>query len=198
MARENSSEANEAGAVQLLHKTSSVGNASQLLASGSGALTIGYSPVNSFGNASTSITSRRGDMVLGGSDGRSASPSQVLNIYRSSSGGRPDMLEDAHMRMSVGSFGAGPTLSYGGPRASFGDGPPTSYYGMRVGDERGPHFYVLLRKFKSAFKECTFLLPGLKSALLETPETEGADPDDPSRVSSFRFNTMILVIFCDI
>ena len=191
MARTNSVEND--GTTQLLHKNSSVGGASQqLLASASGPLTIGYSPVNSFGNVSASMNSRREPMMyLGGSDARSSSPTQVLNIYRSYSGTgvpRPDMLDDSHMRMSVGSFG-GQSITSGKP---YGD-PSSSmqYYGggMRTNDnaERGPHFYVLLRKYKLAFKDCTFLLPGIKAALLETPTASSTDNveqvSDPAKVS---------------
>ena len=124
-------------------------------------------------------------MVLGGSDARSASPTQVLGMYRSYSGGgsaRPDTLEDAHMRMSVGgSFGHAPSLSYtSNSGRHFGEAPPGYFSGpVRSGDsgDRMPHFYAMLRKFRMAFKNCTFLLPGLKAALLESPISEvDADP----------------------
>jgi hypothetical protein len=105
----------------------------QLLTAGS--LTIGFSPVNSFGNHAPP----RREMVL---DGRSPSPTQVL--YSLSGGMRP---EEEH-------------ASFGGPHRSFGE----TYY-----DNGEPSFYILLRKYKMAFKDCSFLLPGLKAALLEPP-----------------------------
>jgi hypothetical protein len=177
----------------LLQKNSSVGNTSQqLLASASGGASTIYSPVNSFGNASAASHRRGGEpnmLLLGGTeDGRSSSsPTQVLGMmYRSYSGGggsglRSEMLDDhSHLRssMSVGSFGAGPVLSYGRP-PSYGGEPGVSssmqyFNGGGSGDvDRGPHFYVTLRKFRMAFKDCTFLLPGLKVALLEMPESSG-------------------------
>lgn len=170
------------GAAQMLQTTaSSGGNFSQqmLTATGSGALTIGYSPVNSFGNVLASAAPRRGSnmMVLGGgSDLRAASPTQVLGMYPSYSGrsGPQGPLDDSHLRMSVGSFG-GP-MSYGRP--PYGDPTSSPYYGYNAGpsrshesSDRSPSFYTHLRKYKAAFKDCTFLLPGLKAALLETPDT---------------------------
>lgn len=160
MARTSSIENPEAHG-SLLKKNSSVGATSQqLLTAGSGALTIGFSPVNSFGNPSA--PSRRGGnmMVL---DGRSPSPTQVLGMYRSYSGGgnmRPEMMEDPQMRGNS---------SFGGPHRSFG-GESSPYYTHRGDQDNGePPFYGLLRKYKLAFKDCTFLLPGLKAALLEPP-----------------------------
>jgi hypothetical protein len=185
MVRSNSIE-NEGGATQLLQKTaSSGGNFSQqvLNGTGSGALTIGYSPVNSFGTTTASMGPRRGGnmMVLGGSDGRAASPTQVLGgMYRSYSGasGHPRQgpgsgpLDDSHMRMSVGSFGSH-AMPYGRP---YGDPTASPYYNYSMGPSRSheshdrtPPFYLLLRKYKNAFKDCMFLLPGLKAALLESP-----------------------------
>lgn len=159
-------------AAQLLQKKSSMGEASaqQLLTAGSGPLTIGYSPVNSFGNGSMPASNRRGGNMMLLGDARSSSPTQVLGMYRSYSGGgsnapRPETLDDAHMRMSAGgSFGQGPSLSYtSNSGRQFGDAPP-GYYGgpMRSSDsgDRTPPFYVMLRRFKSAFKNCTFLLRG--------------------------------------
>lgn len=176
-------------------QSTSVGNFSQqLLASGSGALTLGYSPVNSFGNVSASGGSRRGGtmMVVGGNEGRASSPTQVLGMYRSYSasgnggpgpgGARPpSALEDSHLRMSVGSFGS-PSMaysrSYGGEPAGASPyyyppgGPMRSQDNM---DKFNPAFHIFLRRHRNAFKDCTFLLPGLKAALLETPRNETGD-----------------------
>jgi hypothetical protein len=186
------------GAAQMLQTTaSSGGNFSQqmLTATGSGALTIGYSPVNSFGTVLASAAPRRNSnmMVLGGSDHlRSASPSQVLGMYPSYSGsgaprsGPSGPLDDSHMRMSVGSFG-GP-MSYGRP--PYGDPSSSPYYGYNAGpsrshesSERSPSFYTHLRKYKAAFKGCTFLLPGLKAALLETPLSDRDDTGDAKQAT---------------
>lgn len=92
-------------------------------------------------------------------------------------------LEDSHLRLSASSFGAAPSLSHNYTR-SFG-AESMSYNGRmaqshEVG-EGGQLFYIFLRKHKLAFKECTFLLPGLKAALLEAPGKagelgEGMDP----------------------
>jgi len=181
----------EDGTTQLL-RTSSGGNLSQqLLASGSGALTLGYSPVNSFGNVSAPGSRRNANMmVVGGPDPLTNSPTQVLGMYRSYSGGgsavRPGgPLEDSHLRMSVGSFGGQSmafSRSYGEPTSS-----PGYYYSggqgrpQEGGTDRSPQFYALLRRYRLAFKDCSFLLPGLKAALLETRmKSDNDDEDDPS------------------
>ena len=54
-----------------------------------------------------------------------------------------------------------------------------------------PLFYAFLKRNKDAFKECSFLIPGLKAALLETPGDMKKEPDGtPKRqtrsVSGFR------------
>ena len=181
----------EEDAAQLLHKKSSVGDVSQqLLTAKSGPLNINYSPVNSFGGGSTQQQppSRRGGnmMILG--DARSSSPTQVLEMYRSYSGAgsnaRQDPLDDAHMRMSAGgSFGQGPSLSYASNSGrAFVDAPPPAYFSsepMRSNDscDGVPRFYVMLRRFKSAFEDCTFLLPGLQAALQES-STGAADGNE--------------------
>jgi hypothetical protein len=117
-------------------------------------------------------------MVVGGHDVRSTSPTQVLGMYRSYSE-RP--LDDSHMRMSVGSFGgqsmSGYNRSYGDPSAS-----PSNYYNMgpvrsHESTDRMPPFYILLKKFREAFRDCTFLLPGVKSALLESSMSDRNDAD---------------------
>lgn len=187
---------NDATTQQVLRKNSSGGNFStQLLAhTGSGALTIGYSPVNSFGNASAAAPRRGSNMyIVGGHDARSSSPTQVLGMYPSYSGGAGRPLDDSHMRMSVGSFG-GHSMSdynrgYGDPSAS-----PSNYYMGPIrsleSTDRTPLFYMLLRKFRAAFKDCTFLLPGVKAALLENSVLDRNDggasivhEDDPVSVS---------------
>jgi hypothetical protein len=194
------------GTTQLLQRNSSGGNFSQQLLHGSGstgALTIGYSPVNSFGTAMAAMAPRRGGgsmMVLGGSDPRAGSPTQVLGMYGSNSGSGPRlgplddshfrMSADSHFRMSVGSFGAQSGPTYGRPFA----GPSTSpnyYYSMgpsgsNESSDMAPPFYIFLRKYKAAFKDCIFLLPGLKAALLEAPlsdrkDADGSNPDGPNK-----------------
>jgi hypothetical protein len=129
-------------------------------------------------------------MVVGGNEGRASSPTQVLGMYRSYSasgnGGpgaaRPSSgLEDSHLRMSVGSFGS-PSMaysrSYGGEPAGASPyyyppgGPLRSQDNM---DKFNPTFHNFLRRHRNAFKDCTFLLPGLKAALLETPRSEAGD-----------------------
>jgi hypothetical protein len=182
------------GAAQMLQTTASSGGnfAQQMLtATGSGALTIGYSPVNSFGTvlASAAPPRRSGNMMVlgGGSDLRGASPTQELGMYPSYSGsgaprsGPSGPLDDSHLRMSVGSFG-GP-MSYGRP--PYSDPSSSPYYCYNAGpsrshesSERSPSFYAHLRKYKAAFKDCTFLLPGLKAALLEPPISGKGDTGD--------------------
>jgi hypothetical protein len=174
---------NEAAA-QVLRNNSSVGNfsASFLAQTGSGALTIGYSPVNSFGNASPPATRGSSIMTVGGLDARSTSPTQVLGMYPSYSGGgghgasRP--LDDSHLRMSVGSFGGHSMAGYNRSYSENPSAPPTYYMGgpHPSHDDRMPPFYVALRTLKDAFNDCIFLLPGLKAAIVEDSahgETEG-------------------------
>ncbi|CAB9502028.1 expressed unknown protein [Seminavis robusta] len=177
----------EFGSGQPLQRNLSGGNYTQQLLGGSGsggALTFGMSPVNSFGNGPSTTASRRGSnmMVLGGQDHRSASPTQVLGMYHSYSGGgshgmlRPNNsmnpLEDSHLRLSASSFGAAPSLSHNYTRSFGAENSSIMSYNGRMAhshEEGGQLFYIFLRKHRAAFKECTFLLPGLKAALLETP-----------------------------
>jgi hypothetical protein len=194
-------------------QSASVGNFSQqLLASGSGALTLGYSPVNSFGNVSVSGGSRRGGttLVVGGPEPRPTSPTQVLGMYRSYSAGggggtgrAQSSLEDSHLRLSLGSFGA-PSMaysrSYGGEPAGVAPyyyapaGPTRSHDNV---DKLNPSFHTFLRKHRNAFKDCTFLLPGLKASLLETPGNEAGDSAQSSpegsgnTVSVFPFRVVL-------
>ncbi|CAJ1968205.1 unnamed protein product [Cylindrotheca closterium] len=164
-----------------LQLSSSGGNSitQQLLGgSSSGVLngTFGMSPSNSFGNGPPS---RGGNMMLlGGEQTGSSSPSQVLNMYQSYSGGgspktkqRP--LEDRSM--------------HGGPHIP---NPPMNHSsgGIMENPDGSPLFYAFLKRNKDAFKECSFLLPGLKAALLETPGDMKKDPDDtPKRQSRSPF-----------
>jgi hypothetical protein len=168
------------GTTQILHSSSNFSQ--QLLASASGALTIGHSPVNSFGQHVSSPGARRGasTMVVGGPDARATSPTEALGMNRSYSAGAHSMtrpLDDCHLRMSVGSFGA--PLPYS---RSYGDNSPGPMYagGRSHEGDKGPAFYSFLQKYKAAFLDCSFLLPGLKAALLEPPlnSNQGALPVD--------------------
>ena len=173
----------EFGTGAALTRSQSGGNNTQQLlgSSGSGALTFGMSPVNSFGNGPSTHSSRRGTIMLGGQDHRSASPTQVLGMYHSYSGGGSygmlrsnnsmGPLEDSHLRLSAGSFGAAPSLSHNYTRSFGAENSVMSYNGRMAqsheGGEGGQMFYIFLKKHRAAFKDCTFLLPGLKAALLE-------------------------------
>jgi hypothetical protein len=179
----------------LLKNSSGVGNLSAPFlapSTSAGALTIGYSPVNSFGNASA--TPRSNVMLVGGQDPRSASPTEALGMYRSYSGGasitRP--LDDSHFRMSVGSFG-GHSISAGYSRSQGGDpiASPGSYYAGPIQSiessvDRLPSFYILLRKYRAVFRDCTFLLPGAKSSASSDrcDEDDGNGNHDDPTVSS--------------
>lgn len=174
-----------------LQLTASNGNFSQQILGGSssgGALTFGMSPSNSFGNGPPS--SRSGNMmVLGGQDNRPSSPSQVLDMYRSySSGGgvgsKPSP-EDGHLRGPIGAGGQSLPTSY---TKSFGEAsrgqhqyrvPPT--HGHPESTDGTPGFYIFLKQHKDAFKECSFLLPGLKAALLQAPDVKEEPEDTPKR-----------------
>jgi hypothetical protein len=150
-------------------------------------LTIGYSPVNSFGNVS--VAPRSNIMIVGGQDPRSSSPTEALGMYRSYSGGtnttRP--LDDSHFRMSVGSFG-GQSISAGYNRSSYGGDPtasPGSYYAGPIrsaenSPDRLPPFYSFLRKYRAVFRDCTFLLPGMKPS--SSSDRNDDDGGDVSRV----------------
>lgn len=184
----------------VLRSAFSSGNAStQLLGpSASGQLTIDYSPVNSFGNVSAAPPRRSGSggnmMLLGGPEARPSSPTQVLSTYSQGYGAsgpvgngivaRAGPLEDSHLRMSVGSFGA---QSYGRAAAHYGGEP--GYYpggpGPEKAGDRTPPFYVFLRKYKDAFTGCAFLLPGLKAALLESSSSsDKSPPESPAQKKS--------------
>jgi hypothetical protein len=104
----------------------------KLNASMSGAL-FGMSPTNSFGNGPTSSFSTntpRANVVgavtlLGGNNDRSASPSQVLDIYRSQSKGGSGGEVDIRLSASIGSPMIGTTGSYSRPFATEVDGGPS-------------------------------------------------------------------------
>lgn len=137
-------------------------------------------------------------MVLGGNE-RSTSPTQVLGMYHHSYSGDGSHgvrgtnsmggpLEDSHLRMSGGSFGA-PSLSHNYTR-SFGGFDQSPVYPGRMGhshdgQDGGQFFYVFLKRHKAAFQDCSFLLPGLKTALLEAPlsSTKSDELGDDEMVS---------------
>jgi hypothetical protein len=52
--------------------------------------------------------------------------------------------------------------------------------------EREPSFYNFLRKYHAAFRECIFLLPGLKSVMVQSSLSDvgkGVDEATPETVS---------------
>ena len=139
-------------------------------------------------------------MVLGGPDHQPASPTQMLSMYPSYSGGygsqgsgqigpfrarSGQMPEQTPMR-SLGSesFGLGSgmyTRSYdASPHGSYND--PHGQDGPR-GQDGSPNFYAFLSRNKSAFIKCSFLLPGLKTALLESPISDAKKPGEVSSSS---------------
>ena len=166
--------------------------------SSGGNFTFGMSPVNSFGNGPTSSSSRRSGnmMVLGGPDQHPTSPTQMLSMYPSYSGGYgsqgsgqhipfrsrsgqvPD--QNAMRTMSSGSFGGGAAMYNS---RSYETSPHGGYHashnpeGQRLHDGP-PNFYAFLDRNKSAFVKCSFLLPGLKAALLESPISDAKKPGE--------------------
>lgn len=146
----------------------------------SGQLTIGYSPVNSFGGnpaASPKRSSSGSMMVLGGPEHRSSSPTQVLGMYRSYSGSRgppPPRMEEPPFRMAGGSFGGHAYRPPPPPGYDPYSRPPPPHIPPPhdAPSERMPPFYIFLRRHRGAFSACNFLLPGLKAALLEAPNNE--------------------------
>jgi hypothetical protein len=148
-----------------LHLSSSVGNFSHQLLGGS---TFEMSPNNSFGNGAPAIRSRSGNMmVLGGSE-LTASPSQLLEGYGSRSYGAPG---PEARSLTV------PTLSN-----SYGLAPPnyrTHSHPETV--DGAPGFYVFLKRHKGAFIDCSFLLPGLKAALLASDVKDSCSDGTPKR-----------------
>ena len=171
------------GGGQLIHRNMSGGiYPHQLLAaSGSGGLTFAMSPVNSFGNGVPSGSQRRSGnmMVLGGHDTRAASPTQVLGMYPSHSGSMPYLSsrpsDEGHGRSIGGSFG-GTSINPSFTRSFGVESSPIPYKGQSGGPvttDNLSSFQVFLRKNRAAFKECTFLIPALKAALLESPLSSG-------------------------
>lgn len=157
--------------------------------SSGGMLTFGMSPVNSFGNPAPNGPPRRGGnmMLLGGPDGAAASPTQVLGMYPSYSGGFPSSqvpsrsrsgpMGDEHMRSlsTGGSFGGSAlqpvyTKSFDQPQQVHYSGGASVLQPVLPPLPSGPlAFYDFLCKNKGAFANCSFLLPKLKAALLESP-----------------------------
>lgn len=173
--------------------------------SSGGALTFGMSPVNSFGNGPPANSSRRSGsmMVLGGADQQPTSPTQMLSMYPSYSGGygsqgsgpggppggsgggppgggggapfRTRSTEQNPMRsMSSGSFGNSGMYSRSYEASPHGSYPPRPQDGP-------PPFYGFLGRNKAAFVKCSFLLPGLKAALLESPLSDSKKEEEKSR-----------------
>jgi hypothetical protein len=179
----------------------------KLNASGSGgALTFGMSPTNSFGNGPTSsFSTRGGNITLLGNDHRAASPSQVLEIgFRSGSGSprsKPSSsLDDRNLRLSasmgspiysrpyVGDGGQSSHSNYQHSSSLHPFGHPYQnapypthrpYRGSTAPAPDGaPHFYIFLRRHKNAFREVTFLLPGLKSVMGTSTSSKKEDNED--------------------
>jgi hypothetical protein len=148
----------------------------------SGSLTLGYSPVNSFGNGSrVGGSSHRSMMVVGGHDARSTSPTQVLNMYRSYSS-VPRSAASATLEASRSSGGMQMMMNsgsasfgmYGGGRSSAAYDPASPIYDAHAPPlpppmNSTPPFYYLLRKFREAFRGITFLLPGIKECMIPPP-----------------------------
>lgn len=141
-----------------LHLSSSVGNLSQQLLAGS---TFEMSPNNSFGNGGSVMRSRGGNLiVLGGGQERPSSPHQFLEGYSSRPYAPPQ---------------APPSQSYRqGP-------PPYQAFSHPETIDGAPGFYFYLKRHKGAFKDCSFLLPGLKVALLQTSDVKEEASDDTSK-----------------
>lgn len=166
----------EKGGNELLLSASNGTFAQQLLGSSSGgALTFGMSPSNSFGGGVSSM-GRGNMMLLGGQEHRAPSPSQLLDMYRSYSNGegasprpkRGSPLEDSHIRSTGGNLGAPSRFGEGNSGGQYGN----SSRGGPHETDGSPSFYAFLKKYKDAFKECSFLMPALKVALLEAPDVK--------------------------
>jgi hypothetical protein len=174
---------------QLLQNPSQTGSyaaGDRILNSSSGVnFTFGMSPINSY---DAPIPLSRGScntMLLGGSDQQSSSPTQMLNIYPSYSGGygsqasgQATPFRNRSDQNDNGSFGGGPSMysqSYeSSPQGVFG----TSHDREEAASSEGsPSFYSFLIRNKSAFAKCSFLLPGLKAALLESPLIKLENPN---------------------
>lgn len=170
-------------------------NGQQLLggSSSGGTLTFGMSPVNSFGNDLAGNQQRRRSnmMLLGGTDdAREQSPTQVLGMYPSYSGGygnQPALQAPFRTRtgavmdgrpLASASFGPVMAQTYTrsceqGPRQAM---PVVGVFSGQMApsasQEGALAFYPFLNRNRAAFIKCSFLLPGLKAALLESPLSE--------------------------
>jgi hypothetical protein len=185
---------------QLLTSTSGAGSfaaGDRLLGTSSGGMfTFGMSPNNSFGNGPSNSSRRSGNMMLlGGPDQQPASPTQMLSMYPSYSGGYGSQGSGhgGHFRnrsghgpehnpmqsMSSGSFG-GPAMYTRSYEVSSLGGYPND--GSRSQDGP-PIFYAFLSRNKAAFVKCSFLLPGLKAALLESPISDSKKPGEDDKSS---------------
>ena len=168
-----------------LHLSSSTGAFSQQLLGGS---TFEMSPNNSFGNGPLIQRNESAELImLGAPDGRATSPSQVLDMYRRSySGGGPEPSPRSNrggpLEMT-GSMMLVPPRSHSYSR-SYLEGPPHyrgNGFGHPEGSDGGPGFYDFLKRHKGAFKECSFLLPGLKTALLQASDAKEEPDETPKR-----------------
>ena len=172
------------------------GQLSQQILGGSssgGMLTFGMSPENSFGNGPPSgPIRRRGNMMILADDGRAQSPTQVLGMYPSYSGGYGSQSGSQAPFRSRGGSGPAQPLGAGSFGHSMSQSYTRSFDGMPPGMYPGPmaplraiehpngalSFYPFLRRNRAAFIKCTFLLPGLKVALFESPLSEMAKSMD--------------------
>jgi hypothetical protein len=144
---------------------------------------FGMSPDSSFGNGAGSGLQRRlgNTMVLGGPDDeRAQSPSQLLGMYPLYPDGSQSLVQMPFGPVSgpivdgpsrSGSFG--PVMSHPYMRP-FEQGPPPGipprvFSGVGRSYSQDFSFYPFLKRNRAAFIKCTFLLPGLKAALLESP-----------------------------
>jgi hypothetical protein len=81
--------------------------------------------------------------------------------------------------MSSGSFGTSAMYSRSYEASPHGAYQPLPHDGPRIQDGP-PGFYAFLGRNKAAFIKCSFLLPGLKAALLESPISDSKGEDDKS------------------
>lgn len=147
-----------------LQLTASNGTFKLGASSSGGALTFGMSPTNSFGNGPIS-SSRSGNIfLLGGQDHGAASPSQVLDIYRTTSVSSPrakmdDGVGSGQLRLS-GSLLASPSLGNYSMRGSFGGEVPPSmppYQGYH--HHPPPHHLGLYHRSNPFHRPCRSTAP---------------------------------------